>query len=46
MRGDVDRARGSLKAGLEIDMFNSDLTTLAKEIKLVSDMIASGAMGQ
>jgi hypothetical protein len=40
MRGDVDRARGALKAGLEIDMSHPSLKTLALEIKEAS---ASGS---
>lgn len=37
MRGDVDKARGALKAGLQLDITNGDLKALMQDIKLVND---------
>jgi hypothetical protein len=37
VRGDVDKARGALKAGLQLDIMNADLKVLMQDIKSVSD---------
>jgi hypothetical protein len=37
VRGDVDKARGALKAGLQLDIMNPDLKALMQDIKSVSD---------
>ena len=37
VRGDLDKARGALKAGLQLDIMNAGLKALMQDIKSVSD---------
>ena len=41
LRGDVEKAREALKAGLKIDMANPELKNLMTMIKSASDMLAA-----